>query len=441
LFVEQAVGELIEDAVKRAEFDEVWAVLQAMQEQDELLADIIRQMREDRGRTGGFDDSRFRERVEALSPDLTLETLSQTINTLCLDRLGSLWDERFGELQAYKERYGHCRVPDRCSQHPQLGTWVRNVRVRGKKAIFSQERIQRLNQIGFVWDAHDTSWEQMFSELLGYKQAYGHCNVPHLFAENSQLGKWVHKQRQKKRDCQLEEERILRLDEIGFTWNPSDAVWEEMFAALVVYKEIKGHCNVPKEWSENPKLGSWVGQQRQNRKAGTLSENRIQRLNDLGFMWDTLDALWEKRFSELEEFRAIYTHSNVPQRWQENPQLATWVSEQRTRRKQDSLSQERIQRLNETGFLWNPRDSFWEQKFAELQAFKESKGHCNVSSRYSENPSLATWVDGQRQYKKKGKLSEERIRRLDELGFEWNPKRWRRNGKTDRAKSHFTRSL
>ena len=64
LFVEQAKGETVEEAIKRGGFDEVWNVLQAMQEQNDDLADIIRQMREQRGRTKGFDDNRFREKVE-----------------------------------------------------------------------------------------------------------------------------------------------------------------------------------------------------------------------------------------------------------------------------------------------------------------------------------------------------------------------------------------
>ena len=39
-------------AVARAEFDEVWAVLQAMQEQDEVLDDLIHQMQAERRLTG-----------------------------------------------------------------------------------------------------------------------------------------------------------------------------------------------------------------------------------------------------------------------------------------------------------------------------------------------------------------------------------------------------
>ncbi len=120
LFVEQTTGESIEDAVARSEFDEVWAVLQAMQEQDEVLADIVRQMREDRGRTKGFDDQAFRERVVVLGPGLSLHTLRQSITTKIIDRIGRTWDEYFGELLAYKDQHGHCNVPDRWSENPRL---------------------------------------------------------------------------------------------------------------------------------------------------------------------------------------------------------------------------------------------------------------------------------------------------------------------------------
>ena len=46
--------------------------------------------------------------------------------------------------------------------------------------------------------------------------------------------------------------------ELGFVWNPRDAYFEKMFAALVEYKEAHGDCNVPARWSENPKLAKHV---------------------------------------------------------------------------------------------------------------------------------------------------------------------------------------
>lgn len=41
----------MESAVARAEFDEVWSVLQAMQEQDEVLDDLIHALQAERRRT------------------------------------------------------------------------------------------------------------------------------------------------------------------------------------------------------------------------------------------------------------------------------------------------------------------------------------------------------------------------------------------------------
>ena len=66
LFLEQAEGETIETAVARAQFDEVWVVFQALQEHDEVLAEIIRHMREERGRTKGYDNKAFRGRLKCL---------------------------------------------------------------------------------------------------------------------------------------------------------------------------------------------------------------------------------------------------------------------------------------------------------------------------------------------------------------------------------------
>lgn len=52
------------------------------------------------------------------------------------------------------------------------------------------------------------------------------------------LGRWVHYQRveywifQEKGTAKITEERIARLDQIGFEWDPQKAQWEKMFAKL-----------------------------------------------------------------------------------------------------------------------------------------------------------------------------------------------------------------
>ena len=64
----------------------------------------------------------------------------------------------------------------------------------------------------------------------------------------------------------------------------------------------------------------------------------------------------------------------------------------------------------------------------ELIAFKEEFGHCNVPSRYAANPSLGQWCSTTRKAYKKIQngmkanynLTQGRIKRLEEIGFQWH---------------------
>ncbi|KAL7546837.1 hypothetical protein ACHAWF_010167 [Thalassiosira exigua] len=65
----------------------------------------------------------------------------------------------------------------------------------------------------------------------------------------------------------------------------NDARWLERFDELEQFKSEHGHCNVPRTSKENPKLARWVKQQRYQFKLGRILEDRLKRLNDIGFEW------------------------------------------------------------------------------------------------------------------------------------------------------------
>ncbi len=152
LFVEQAAGESIEQAVSRATFDEVWAVLQSLQEQDNVLDDLIHEMQAERRLTKGFNEDRFRERVEILGPTVTLDNLRRAITTFCLDRLARPWDEMVQVLLAFKKKHRHLRVPQEApAPWAELGLWVDHVRGLKRNGHLSTERQAQLDKIGLGW--------------------------------------------------------------------------------------------------------------------------------------------------------------------------------------------------------------------------------------------------------------------------------------------------
>ena len=409
LFLEQTANESVEEALQRTGFDDLWDILAAMKEQDDVLTDIIRQMREDKGMAGKYDVNRFNERIEVLGPSLSLESIRQSITAECLEYLGVTWDERYGELLAYKAERGDANVP--INWQTGLGRWISTQRALKRNGTLSIDRFQRLDEIGFYWDPMDLQWEATFSELLAYKAEHGDTNVPRGWTT---LGRWIVTQRTNRKKGLLSEDDIRRFDEIGFDWDPIETQWEAGFKELLAYQAEHGNINVPLSAKG---LGSWIGNQRRHRKNGHLSEEKIKQLDAIGFEWNPVDTQWEERYSELLAYKTTYGDTNVPKRW--GTGLGLWVGVQRRCASSGELSLERKERLNEIEFIWDPFELQWEMRFNELLAYKAEHRDMNVPGKWPTG--LGSWLVSQRKNRKNGTLSEENIQRLDAIGFEWNP--------------------
>eukprot|EP00585_Thalassiosira_rotula_P004067 CAMPEP_0196141100 /NCGR_PEP_ID=MMETSP0910-20130528/8772_1 /TAXON_ID=49265 /ORGANISM="Thalassiosira rotula, Strain GSO102" /LENGTH=745 /DNA_ID=CAMNT_0041402137 /DNA_START=124 /DNA_END=2361 /DNA_ORIENTATION=- len=143
---------------------------------------------------------------------------------------------------------------------------------------------------------------------------------------------------------------------------------------------------------------------------------------------------WERRYSELLEFKRLHNHCEVPQNYVENTSLGTWVNKQRMEQKNriegknSSLNDSRLERLQRIGFRWAKRkgQASWDEKFNELVAYKARFGNCHVPTKYKDNTALGRWVSTQRaEYKKyqegqaKTSMNTDKIRRLESIGFAW----------------------
>jgi hypothetical protein len=251
----------------------------------------------------------------------------------------TVWGDRLGELAEYRKIHGHCNVPISYKENAKLARWVATQRrqyrlhIDEKKTHMTTSRIQELVSLGFEWGVCSTPWDYRLSELADYCKIHGHCNVPRKCSEHSKLANWVARQRCQHslhlegKKSQITPARIQGLEILGFEWNSSiswrkgkpkkpsldeDAMfvckmvvvasedrgvcitpWEERLSELAEYRKIHGHCNVPKRYSENSKLGNWVQAQRtQYRlhlegKKSQMTLSRIQALESLGLEWQS----------------------------------------------------------------------------------------------------------------------------------------------------------
>ncbi|MEI6491304.1 MAG: helicase associated domain-containing protein, partial [Verrucomicrobiota bacterium] len=307
--------------------------------------------------------------------------------------------------------------------------------------------------------------------LKQFHAEHGHCRVPAGWTRNPVLANWVGVQRARKIDGKLSAARTSALDALGFTWrlgefsgtrSPQEA-WTVMYKQLAECAAKTGTANIPQIYPPNQKLGWWVSTQRRNRRRNRLTTDQIALLDALNLDWQPLQGgkkelgadssrasisgehafrkLWQQRFDELSRYQAEHGNCRVPSGWSQNPQLANWVGVQRLRYKQAKLSVDRIQQLEAIGFDWvvgqNSNTHFgwntdeaveqrWKLMFDRLRAYKTQYGNCLVPQTWKEDRGLAKWVSCQRAAYSRDRLTPERVRLLDEIGFDWEPvaSRW-----------------
>jgi hypothetical protein len=189
----------------------------------------------------------------------------------------------------------------------------------------SPTRVARLEQLGFTWDVSSDAFEEYFALLSRFISREGHALVPQAHLESGEkLGVWANNTRRRRK--KLSADQVKRLEEIGFSWSPMEAVFERNLTLLELYVARKGHARVPAKHMEGKvKLGSWVSNLR-SRKSN-CSPEEIFRLEKIGFIWDAESDLFDQRIGLLEAFVTREGHARVPQKHLESGQkLGQWLS-------------------------------------------------------------------------------------------------------------------
>lgn len=187
------------------------------------------------------------------------------------------WEFMYEQLRQYSlENNDYTRNIYRNIKDEKLVNWITFQRKMYKKKLMSENRINLLNQINFIWDnEHEIYWHDMYEKLKFFKETYGHTNVSNEY--NINLHQWVYYQKELYKLNKLSKNKIEKLNILGFIWEyETDLKWENMF------NELKNSDN----YLNNKQLARWVNAQRALYKKNKLSKMRIDKLNSINFKWD-----------------------------------------------------------------------------------------------------------------------------------------------------------
>jgi hypothetical protein len=98
------------------------------------------------------------------------------------------WAQRYEQLLAFRNKHGHCNIPYKSEEASELGRWVTTQRTFKRHGLLQRQRKQLLDDIGFVWDIHRTSWREYFLLLMRFLMDHGHVSVPYKCMVQSEFG-------------------------------------------------------------------------------------------------------------------------------------------------------------------------------------------------------------------------------------------------------------
>lgn len=372
------------------------------------------------------------------------------------------WYKMYQSLVEFTSNAKTFKIPT-TSDFNALRSWCMTQRNRNNNGKLLEHRLNKLNEIGFPWVLKrgknktketfvkvlkDEYWEAMLQKLQSFYEENNHFYIPDS-EENSKLIGWVNTQIIYRRRGKLTPYRLSKLNSINFTFSkaksPNDRKglpkaltakqemqWLKMFETLHLFVTENGHSSIPRSTKENERLSHWLILQRKNYRENKLPDEKTEKLKainvDLSYnKAQVYDNIWMKRYNQLVEYFNQMGHSNVSGRDKENKSLGQWVLVQRREMKKSELEPFKIELLEKLNFSWSlenkgfPQDDkAWGIKYNLLVQFKNQFLTTVVPQ---SNKEIGRWVNDQRVKFKRGKLSQSKIDKLNDIGFVWVAKK------------------
>ena len=204
------------------------------------------------------------------------------------------WMTMYRALCGYASVYGTPNIPVHCPEFPKLAAWATRQRNLYNNGALARESVELLFGIGFAWNLADAAWTEKYQELCAFIHRNGHCRLDPLNKDGTTnaLSHWAVNQRYQRKLGALDHHREALLDSVNFDWDPTrepDSDWYDGFYVLDDFRTKYGHFDVPAV-IRGIRLRTWIERQRAAWREGSLSVERIAKLNSINFPWKERQA-------------------------------------------------------------------------------------------------------------------------------------------------------
>ena len=294
-------------------------------------------------------------------------------------------------------------------------------------------------------DEITAEWLQMYELAKKYFILHGNINII-INSDNEETKKlydWIANERYKYNNTTLNPEKIELLEMLNINWNIYDYQttpniheqvkldiseppkveeitdiindnpdinpnWLQMYIVAKRYYMKYGNLLIPTINNERYKLDqngckftAWITNQRQLYKSRKLSSKKIKLLEDIGIIWNIQDY---KRTERWKEERIVLPVPDIP----------------------------KIEEIIDVIHDYPNINPSWLQMYITAKRYYLQYGNLAVPSTFNttyyigkNGIKLSNWISTQRQQYRKRKLSEEKIKLLEDIGMIWNAQKYR----------------
>lgn len=352
------------------------------------------------------------------------------------------WEHGFALAEDFYNQHGNLNVP---ISYKELYPWILLQRSNYRTQRINKEQYTRLSDIGMIWEVEDT-WMQKYYEAKKYYEKNGNLDIPAEYVtENGvNLGIWYRRARDNYRKGILSEERIKLFEDIGVNWTSIKIrTWNNYFKEAKKYYEANGNLNIKADYvtESGLNLGIWISSQRDSYAKKRLNQEQADLLESIGMCWHRDKGRWQVGLEHAQRYFDEFGNMNAPSNYvcDDGFTLGAWLNSQRLKYKKDKLKKEHIEKLEKLNIIWFQLDAAWEVGYEHICEYYRMNGNCRVPSSFvtDDGFKLGIWVANQRTKYRTGKLSDYKIKRLEELSFEWNSLNIRWESNYAHAKAYF----
>lgn len=213
-------------------------------------------------------------------------------------------------------------------------------------------------------------WLKKYKLAKEYYEENNNLLIPKRYVINGiQLGQWIANQRKEMKNNSLSNEKMVLLNSIGMVWKvervdnilkekktiSQEDKWLKMFEFAKRYYNENSNLLISQNYETNDgiKLGSWINTQRASYRKGTLSQEKIELLENIEMDWNPSNTQWKEVYNLACEYYKKNNSLFIPIDYEiKGVKLGLWISNQRQAYKNNKLSKERIDLLNQIFMCW-----------------------------------------------------------------------------------------